>query len=173
MEKMKKNRKAAEKIMSVYWFAILFIVAAAVVYMVASFYGKPYEVRGIESGLLADKAADCISYAGYLRDGVLTDDFKNNLLEKCGITFNVEDTFDWKQQPQYFLKLDFYDFSSYPNSDPIFEASAGNQNFQSFCGLKGNKLPVCLERELYVLSKDGKPYAVKILSIIGKDEKNE
>ena len=60
-----KNKKG-DKIISVYWFAILFIVAAAVVYMAALFYGAPYDARGIESDILTNQIADCLSQGGSL-----------------------------------------------------------------------------------------------------------
>lgn len=170
--KKRNRKKGAEKIMSVYWFAILFIVAAAIVYMVAAFYGKPYDVRNTEAELLADKIADCVSYAGYMRDGVMTQDFKTNLLQNCNITFNVEDQFGWKQQEQYFLEIDFYDFGSYPGQS-VFNASAGNSNLKDLCSLNGGKLPLCLSRQMYVIDKQGKQYIVNIFTIIGKVEKNE
>lgn len=168
---MTKNKTGAEKIMSVYWFVILFLVAGAIVYMVITFYGKPYDVREIEAGLLADKAADCVSYAGYFNNTVLNPDFNPNILEKCGINFNVEDAYGWKQQGQYFLQIDFYNFSSFPNSAPISEVSAGNSNLKIFCN-KGQTSPFCLEREMYSLGKDGKQYTIKITAIVQKIEKN-
>lgn len=169
----KTDKRAIEKVMSIWLFVIIFLVTAAVVYMVAIFYGKPFEIRNIETGLLTDKVADCVSYAGYLRDGVLTPDFQNNFLKTCGITFNVEDEFGWKNQGQYYLQVDIYNFGASSNSTPLLEADAGNPNLKSFCGLSGNGLPYCLERDLYAISKDGEQYTVKINAIIGKAEKNE
>ena len=52
------NKKGGDKIISVYWFAIIFIVATGIVYMVLSFYGKPYDIREIEVDLLTDKIED-------------------------------------------------------------------------------------------------------------------
>ncbi|MEK6847735.1 MAG: hypothetical protein AABX50_01260 [Nanoarchaeota archaeon] len=174
MIKQKMNKKAADKIISVYWFAILFIVAAGIFYMVSSFYGKPYDIRQIEVGLLSDKAADCVSYAGFLREGVLTQGFKDSFLETCGITFGTEDSYGWTDESEYFLQLNFYDFDSYQEAsqNSLFEVSAGNQRLQDFCNLKGKGFPVCLERKFYTLDKDGKKYIVKINSIVKKIEKN-
>ncbi len=167
-----KNKKGADKILSVYWFFILFLVAAAIVYMVASFYGKPYDIRGIEAGILADRAADCVSYAGYLRDGVLNSDFQQNLLSRCNLNFNTEDAYNWNQQGQYFLDISIYDFNSYPNSNALLEASAGNPDLKDFCGAKGNTNPLCLQREFYTIDKSGKQYVVRITSVVRKTEKN-
>ena len=55
-----------EKLMSVYWFVILFLVAGGVYSMVNVFYGHPYDVREVESNLLSQKIADCVSYGGII-----------------------------------------------------------------------------------------------------------
>ena len=81
------NKKGGEKVISVYWFIILFLVAGAIVYMVGSFYGKPYDVRQIEADLLASKASKCVSYAGYLNEEILEPQFLENFPESCAITF--------------------------------------------------------------------------------------
>ena len=49
------NKKGTDKIISVYWFTILFIVAGAIVYMAAAFYGEPYDVREIEANILINQ----------------------------------------------------------------------------------------------------------------------
>ena len=165
-----KDKKAAEKIISVYWFVILFIVAAAIVYMAASFYGKPYDARKIEADLLADKVAKCISEAGYLNEGVLEQQFASNFPESCGITFNVEDTYGaYGIEDQYYIELTLTDFTS---GKKILEIKAGNTELKSFCNLQGDNMPVCLQRSLYIIDKNSKQYQADILSIIRKTEKN-
>ena len=168
------NKIGTEKIISIYWFVILFIVAAAIVYMTASFYGKPYDTRQIEVELLSDKAADCISYAGFLREGVLTQGFNDNFLETCDINFGAEDSYGWTDESEYFLQINFYDFDSYQDAsqNSLFEVSAGNQKLKDFCQLKGKSFPICLERRFYTLDKDGEKYIVKINSAVKKIEKN-
>ena len=169
MNKIQKKDKKGAEIISVYWFVILLLVAAGVSYMVFSFYGKPYDVREIEAGLLADKTADCVSYAGYLREGILHSNFQENFLGKCGLNLEVEDAYRWKEQGQYFLKIEFYDFNQ---NSLLLEASAGNINLKNFCNLEGKNFPFCLEREFFSLDKQGNLYTIKIISIIGKTEKN-
>ena len=100
-----KNKKA-NKIISVYWFAILFIVAAVIVYMVISFYGGPYDIREAEAHALTNKVAGCLSEAGVLREGIfkegiLNEDFRENFMEKCRLNFEVEDVHNWREQGQY------------------------------------------------------------------------
>ena len=165
--KIKLNKKGTDKIISVYWFVILFIVAAGIAYMVFSFYGKPYDIREMEANALIDRVADCVSQKGNLREGVLTEGFKENL------NFKVEDVYDWKNEEQYYVEIDVLDFNS---KVKISEASAGNSNLKEFCELKGVKLPFCLKRSLYVLgsgeSQQQTQYQINILSIVRKTDKN-
>ena len=160
-----KGKKGADKIISVYWFAILFIVAAAMVYMVSSFYGKPFDVREVETGLLSDKIADCISYGGYMQD-------VKDILQDCYFNFNTEDVYGWGQQGQYYLRVDIYDFNADMNAEPLKEMTAGNINLVNYCGQKGEGLPNCLDRDLYTIDEQGNQYRINILSIVRKTEKN-
>lgn len=161
------SKKGAEKIMSVYWFAIIFIVAAAVVYLAYSFYGKPYDVRGIEVGLLSDKAADCLSYAGYINGGWQTIG-EENFLTECGINFNVEDTSGWDDD-QYLIEIKISNFDS---GEELKSFSAGNTNLKTGCALEGKNSPVCLERKMYSIDKQNTRYEIEIFSAVRKTEKN-
>ena len=55
------NNKRGDKILSIYWFAILLIIAGGIFGMVYVFYGTPYDVREIETRVLTNQIADCIS----------------------------------------------------------------------------------------------------------------
>lgn len=61
-----KNKIGADKILSIYWFAILFIIAAGILAMVYVFYNQPFDVREIEAEILSAKTASCISEQGIL-----------------------------------------------------------------------------------------------------------
>lgn len=161
------NRKGAEKIMSIYWFAIIFIVAAAIVYLAYSFYGKPYDIREIEVGLLSDRVADCLNHAGYIKDNWpgLNEE---NFFTECGLNFNVEDTRGWEDD-QYYVMVRISDFNSDAELNLI---SAGNENLRLNCATEGRNLPVCLERKMYSIDKANAQYEIEMLSIVRKTEKN-
>jgi len=161
--------KKGDKLISVYWFAILFIVAGGVVYMVSAFYGKPYDVRAAEADILTTKIARCISEAGYLKDGVLTEDFRENFAEICTINFQVEDVYGWRERGQYYAEIEFLDFNT---KQKISEISEGNLELKPDCKLEGKGFPVCVERSLYSIDKEGNQYQINILSIVRKTEKN-
>jgi len=161
---MIKGKKATDKLLSVYWFAVLFIVAAGIVYIALSFYGKPYDVRNVEADILTNKIADCLSTRGVLIDN-WGDLNENNFLETCDLNFNVEDTNGWKND-QFFVRVEFLNIT-----DNVLEnaVSAGYFNLENFCE---EKLVVCLERKMYSLDLEGNSYQVKIKSIVRKNEKN-
>ena len=163
-----KNRKGTDKLISVYWFAILFIVAAAIAYMVISFYGEPYDVRKLEANVLTNQVADCLSEKGYLKEGVL-DSIRDDFLETCDLNFEVEEYEKWDDN-QFYVEIGVYDFN---NQDQIIlEISEGNQNLKINCEIDDKNFPLCLEREFYVLGDEDKQYVVNILSIVRKTEKN-
>ena len=64
------NNKRGGKILSVYWFAILAIVAVGIVAMVVVFYGKPYDVRKSEAEIMINNVADCLSDGKNLRKDI-------------------------------------------------------------------------------------------------------
>jgi len=163
-----KNKKG-DKIISVYWFVILFIVAGAIVYMVISFYGEPYDIREAEAYALTNKAARCLSDAGYLEEEALSVAFKENFVEKCGFNFETEDIYNWRERGQYYIEIDFYDFST---NQGISTIKTGNEALKTDCGLKGEGFPVCLERSFYILDREKNQYQIDILSIVRKTEKN-
>lgn len=152
MNKLNFKNKKAEKYLSVYWFAVLCIVAVGIAMIVAIFYGKPLDVRQIESQIIVNKIADCISFSD---TEVLREDINNeNFFEKCNFAFNEN------EKEEYYLEvLDL-------------EISKGNNNLKTFCSIK-EKSVVCLEKNLYVKSNvDGENKFVKILAVVRKTEKN-
>jgi hypothetical protein len=164
-----KPKKGAEKTISVYWFAILIIVAGAVVYMVSMVYGQPYDVRAAEADILASKAADCISEGGYLRDNTLKDEsFRQNFLEICSLNLSAN---DFKgSQGEYYLSVNFYDFDSGSRID--FSIEQGNANLKQSCELAGRSQPVCAQKTFYVIDKQNSKYRVDIISAVNKADKN-
>lgn len=170
---MKMNKVGGDRIISVYWFAVLFLVAAGIAYMVFSFYGQPKDIRALEADALTDQVADCVSYGGKLRSNVLSnsEEFKSNFLENCNLNFEVEDEYGWPDEGQYYVEIQISEFKD--NSKEVFVHNVGNTNLKSYCTLSGIGLPYCLERKFYTLDSDGKiSYTVNILSVIRKTEKN-
>lgn len=144
------DKVGADKFLSVYWFAILVIVAGGVVAMVLNFYGNPYDVRDVEASRMINQIADCLSDGEKLNSDLLNE----NLLENCHLNFEVEE--QW-EQGQYYVEVQ--------------GVSAGNSNLKDFCNLN-EKSVVCVDRNVYFLDENNQGTAIKILSVVRKAEKN-
>jgi len=170
------NKKGADKIIAIYWFMVLILVAGGVFIMVYVFYHHPLDVRELEASVLSDKFADCLSTQGKLNpdlfdvNGDFEVNFKSNFLGRCHLNFDPENKDDAEQ---YYFKINFYELADTSNS--VFEISEGNKNWQAFCNVQEDKeyekLVKCLEKRFYS-TKDQDQYLIKILSVVGKTEKN-
>lgn len=126
------NNKGAEKITSLYWFVILFIVAGAIVYMASVYYGEPYDVRNVEGKILSEQVANCLSKGGYLKEEVLSENFENNFLDRCDLNFNVEEGYK-EGQLQYYLDIGIFEFKENSPSllgERVFNFTKGNENLR-------------------------------------------
>ena len=163
-----------DKVISVYWFAILFIVAGAIVFMVSSFYGNPYDVRGYETQTLISHVAECLTPNNYLDGKFISSDYdKEKFFEDCKINFNTEADYGWDSEGQYFFNLKISDFNS---NEILFEGDFGNVNLKDLCllqrGTDGKNLPNCIERKFYAIDSENKQYMVTINAAVDKNEKN-
>jgi len=174
------NKRGTDKILSIYWFVVLTLVAGGIFAMVYVFYGPPYDVRDIESEIFAERIADCISKQGIIDSNFFTKDgfnkdIGNTFTQRCNFNFNVEEGYT-KDEIQYFYKVEFYILKDLTN--PSFSFFDGNSNWESECFIQKKndknyvRLAKCTEKRFYALSEDGNQYLIKILSVIGKSEKN-
>ena len=160
-----------DKIISVYWFAILIIVAGGIIAMVNLFYNSPYDIREIEAEILTNKIGDCFSDVGYLKQEIFNgQNFlinKENFLEKCKLNFNTSE-----EDLQYYVQVNVFKAQDLENS--FFEVLQGNKNLKTDCFLseKYEKLSKCVEKGFFTLDNSGNLYLIKILSVIDKSEKN-
>jgi len=181
MNKYNKDKRGTDKILSIYWFVILTLIAGGVFAMVYVFYGAPYDVREIESEILSEKIADCISNEGVIDSEFFVDNIFNTKInetfnKKCNFNFNVEEEYGDANEIQYFYEVEFYTLENIAN--PAFSFYNGNSNWKGDCFIKKENgkeytnLAKCTEKRFYALSEKGNQYLIKILSVIGKSEKN-
>lgn len=149
------NKIGGDRLVSMYWFAILFIVAAAIVYMTMVYYGKPYDIREIEGNLLANKVVDCLVPQNYLDESVSHENF----LEVCRINFENEEFGKWDSD-QYYVDV-----------SPI-GIRAGNTNLLDFCSEELGKNPYCIRRSFYSITSTGEQKFIDVRVAVRKTEKN-
>ncbi len=169
------NKRGGDKVISMYWFLILVIVAGGVVLMTNSFYGSPYDVRGAEAEILATKVADCIYFGGKINGalfsgGVFKEEFRDNFMERCSLDFSPENEL---KPMEYYLSVDFLDRGNKGSSRFFIEE--GNINFRKDCEIKSKKsedMNKCVHREFWV-GEGARIFLVKINSVVNKVEQNE
>lgn len=164
-----KNKNGTDKILSMYWFVILIIVAGAIVAMVTLFYGYPNDVRNIEANVMINQISDCLSNNGKINKNIL---FSENfsLLENCNLNFDVE-TELYNKQGNYYLEVNFYNITK----ENILTISEGNPAFKADCNIENEdyeRLSMCVNRSFYSVDEINEIYLINVLSIIRKTEKN-
>ena len=174
--KPKMNKRGAEKYLSPFWFLIIIIVSAGIFLMVYVFYGTPYDIRNIEANILLNNVADCVSYGGRIDTNLISNGTaffhksEADFLKDCNLNF---DTTEWPEQ-QYYTEINFYNINDLNNS--ILNIKAGNNNWLVYCEIQENKkeklLPQCVEKSFYSLDNENNQYIIKILTVVGKSEKN-
>ncbi|HPD81494.1 MAG TPA: hypothetical protein PK357_00140 [Candidatus Pacearchaeota archaeon] len=176
-----KEKRGAEKYLSLYWFFILMLIALGVFIMTYNYYGAPYDIRKVESEILANKIADCISNQGRINPDFfieknLNSAISDTFLEKCKINLDVEEGYPEDSLPPYFFEVEFYRIEDVSKSAlTIFE---GNLNLKADCLIneENNKnfrvLSKCTERRFYAVDDSSNQYLIKILSSVKKNEKN-
>lgn len=169
---MIKNKQGTDKILSVYWFVILMIIAGSVFAMVYIFYNYPYDVREIEANIMINKISDCVSENGKLNlklfnEGKFNPNF--SILNECDFNFETEPSFSQKEH--YYTEINFYNL----NGESVLKLSEGYPNIKTDCEIKDEKykrLVKCVDRSFYSFDESENSYLVNVLSIIRKTEKN-
>lgn len=156
------DKKAGERILSIYLFIIYIIVGVGIVSGVILFRSSNLDVREIEAGILTDKVIDCLVEQGKLRT-----DFDENfdLIGECNFNFK-DNTKKYQGEERYGVKIESFDFDSGVLKGEI---KVGKTSLLTYCGLEGDKIPKCNLKELYVLKGDEK-ILLKINSVVGKVE---
>jgi len=181
------NKKGGGKIIAMYWFVMLIIIAGGIFAMVYSFYHHPYDVRELEAEIMINHIADCLSNKGELNSELFNEEgfsqnFSENFLGNCHINLGVEEVwqknFDveeeaWGGEPQYYLQINFYNAINLENS--VFEISKGNLNLVADWNIQEEKEYKRTAKgvEDGFFSFNGEDmYLIKILTIVKKTEKN-
>jgi len=170
------NKKGGSKIITLYWFVILIIVAGGIFAMVYSFYHYPYDVRELEGEIMINHISDCLSNKGELNSELFNEEgfsqnFSENFLENCHLNFEVEDV--WEEEPQYYFRINFYNSTNLENS--VFEISKGDNKLIADWNIQEEKdyqrIAKGVENSFFSFNGEDL-YLIKILTIIKKTEKN-
>jgi len=188
-----KNKRGGDKILSMYWFGVLFIIAAGIFSMVYIFYASPFDVREIESSILANRIAECLSHEGkidakWIISAESCSDgngcpaaLENEIPKECNLNFNSE--FEGQQN---YVQIDFYEMTNFKASlleekeiivsKPIRTFYYGNINLKADCNIEESKdykkQSKCVLKRFYAIDSNENKYIVSVLSATRKTEKN-
>lgn len=131
------NKKADSKVLSMWWFLVLIIIAVGVMAGVMIFYAKKVDVRLLEADLMSKKLYDCL--AAY---GIVNQEFLNgrDLFDICYLDKEVV-----MNSGRYFIKIELLDLQG----NNLFSAKKyGNSAFEEDCNVGNSfidapKYPKC------------------------------
>lgn len=125
LDKIFKDKKAGEKLLSAWWFVIIVIVGGGVAVSVIMYYSADIEVREVEAEILYEKIADCIIQQGVLIEDIFKKDF--DIFTKCGLSKKVFENQDFS------FKIRVLDDSGKFLREDIIE---GDISFEKDCEIK-------------------------------------
>ena len=154
MKNKKGMNKRAEKLLSIWWFFVLGVVAGGIVIGVLIYSAGEIDVKEVEAEILVEKIIGCLTDNGYLID------FRGfNIFDDCGLD---EDSF--AKGSDFYFNVSIYD-----GEEIIYNFNEGDFSFEKNCEIKKKvrtkHFPECVERTENVLSLDNKN--LKIVSRIG------
>jgi len=174
VEKFLLNKRAGEKYISIWWFAILLIIAVFIAIGVAANSAADYSIKQIEAEVMRDKVIGCLIENGYLIDDILNETF--DILKECNINKKIVDVKDG-EQGRYFLLVEVFDFDSCKLEDAgikcensltlkdgkeIYEFGVGS--FKTDCKLEGSNRPKCAEDYTPVANKKGQKFFLHVFA---------
>lgn len=168
------NKKGSDKLITIYWFMILVIIAGGIVLMVNAFYSTPYDVREIEARILAEKVSNCVYPGGeFFRllnsNGVFRPEFKDNFMDRCDLYFRPQGDFE---DIEYYVNIGFY--SDEDDEEPRYFLEGGNLNWVEDCEVdtQNERLARCYENAFWTKDPAGKVYYAKVISAVRKVKQN-
>jgi hypothetical protein len=142
---MRKNKKA-EKLLSIWWFFVLAVIAGGIVIGVLIYSSADISVRETEANVLAEKITDCLIDNGYLKENIFDKNF--NIFDFCSLNQKV-----FEKSGNFYFNISIFD-----SENLIFNLAKGNPAFEKDCKIQEKTetkyFPKCSEKQEIALFKD-------------------
>lgn len=154
------NKKAAEKIFSIWWIFVLGVILAGIVIGVLIFYNSDINIKNLEADVLSERIYRCLTEGIYLKQEILNADF--NIFSNCRLKEEL-----FLKDSNFYFKISIYNSSE----NLIKELSGGDASFEKDCeienSIRARHYPVCVKKEesIYFLQDNG-----KIIIIAGSNQ---
>lgn len=149
------DKKGVEKLISVWWFFVLFIIGLGIVFGVMIYYSAETVVKKIEAESLYQRIFDCLVNNGYLNQRIFENSF--NVFEGCGLNPDV-----FGKGSLFYFKVSVY------NENSLINEKAYGASFEKECQIvekvAAKRYPECSIRNQTVLDDKGKEIKLVILT---------
>ncbi|MFA7708309.1 MAG: hypothetical protein WCX73_05150 [Candidatus Pacearchaeota archaeon] len=141
---MTKNKKA-EKLLSIWWFFVLAIIAGGIVIGVLIYSSSDVDINEAEARVLSERISNCLVDNGHLKLGVFESDF--DIFDFCNLNQEV-----FEENTNFYFNISVYDSKSL-----IFNLFKGSSSFEKDCRIGMTKdveaeyFPGCSEKQEGVL----------------------
>lgn len=160
-----KDKRAGEKVLSIWWFFVLAVIGLGIVIGVLTYYEAEVNVKLVEADVLSEKILNCIIETGYLKE-FLNSDF--DVFKQCGLNEKI-----FEKGSYFYFNISIYDDQLLKN------ITAGDSSLVADCyvWLESKKLearyfPRCVrkkENALYFNRTDIKNIKIEILTISNQE----
>lgn len=150
------NKKAVEKLISIWWFFVLFVVGVGVVLGVMIYYSAETGVKKVEAEILNQRIFDCLVNNGHLNQRIFENNF--GVFSECGLSEEV------------FGKGSFFYFKAlvYNETDLINEKGYGDFSVDKDCKVmekvETKRFPECFSRNMTVFDDKDKEIKLMVLT---------
>ncbi len=156
---IKLNKKAGEKVFSLWWFVCIAFVGVAIVIVVTSRFGAIIDTRDKEIMMLQEKIMDCIVQEGYLNEEIL-EMSEEEFLIFCNLNKN-----QFTDNSPFLFNITIYD----ETQKEIKSFLQGHISYQEDCkvaaGKKTPNYPFCIQSRESVVYLDLTNTEKKVWSI--------
>ncbi len=166
----KLNKKAEEKIITIWWFICLILVGTAIVIVVLGYFGTFVDIRDAEISMLQEKIMDCITQDAYLIEEILFLDSKE-ILKRCNLNPK-----QFQDQTKFLIDITIYN----QTKDMNLTIKEGNRAYYKDClataNVKTINYPKCIisnESIIYFNRKTAKKEFWTISLIIASNNLGE
>lgn len=149
------NKKAVEKMISVWWFFVLFVIAMGIVLGVMVYYSSETVVKKVEAESLNQRVFDCITDKGYLNKKVFE---SFDVLQACGLNPEV-----FGKGSLFYIKVSAYDKTGLINEKAYGDFSI-DKNCKVVEKVSTRRFPECFSKNITVLDNNDKEIKLFVLT---------
>ncbi len=165
MIKIKKlNKHADTKLLSIWWFAVLTVIAGGVIIGVTIFQSAKVDVRVLESDILSAKIINCVLDKGYFNSEFVVG--KMDIFSVCGLNKELLTT-----KGNYYIKFQLNDIAG-KEIFPLMKY--GNNALEGDCLIQQSLISArnfarCSQESVSGLDSNGRKLVLSIMTASNKD----